>query len=145
MSQHLRYRGYITSRPFAGERVPQHVQNLVIRNYCKENDFEFLLSSTEVVMPGAYMLLESLLDQLADIDGIVFYSMFQLPPQKDNRVRIYDKTIDNGKSIHFAVEGLSISNLADRARLENILAVKESISKALDATDLRKYVRYPSI
>ena len=145
MSQHLRYRGYITSRPFGGERVPQHVQNLVIRNYCKENNFEFLLSLTEVAMPGSYMLLENLLNQLGDIDGIVFYSMFLLPPEKENRVRIYDKTIDNGKSIHFAVEGLGISNLADTTRLENILAVKELMPKALDATALREIVSYPCI
>ena len=30
-------RGYIFSRPFMGERVPQHVQNLVIRDYCEKN------------------------------------------------------------------------------------------------------------
>ena len=96
-------------------------------------------------MPGSYMLLENLLDQLGDIDGIVFYSMFLLPPEKENRLRIYDETIDNGKSIHFAVEGLSISNLADTTRLENILGVKELMPKALDATTLRGIVPYPCV
>ena len=33
-------RGYIFSRSFMGERVPQHVQNIVIRDYCEKNNLE---------------------------------------------------------------------------------------------------------
>ena len=29
-------KGYIFSRPFMGEQVPQHVQNIVLRDYCKK-------------------------------------------------------------------------------------------------------------
>ena len=29
-------KGYIFSRPFFGERVPQNVQNIVLRDYCKK-------------------------------------------------------------------------------------------------------------
>ena len=29
-------RGYIFCRSFMGERAPQHVQNIVIRDYCKK-------------------------------------------------------------------------------------------------------------
>ena len=47
------YRGYVTSRPFMGERAPQHIQNIVIRDYCKKNNLLFLLSATEYVMDGA--------------------------------------------------------------------------------------------
>ena len=35
MSNARGYRGYIGSRPYFGERAPQHVQNLVIRDYCQ--------------------------------------------------------------------------------------------------------------
>ena len=31
-----KFRGYIFSRAFQGERVPQHVQNIVIRDFCKK-------------------------------------------------------------------------------------------------------------
>ena len=33
-------RGYIASRPVAGARVPQHVQNLVIRDYARRKGQE---------------------------------------------------------------------------------------------------------
>ena len=36
-------KGYIFSRPFLEERVPQHVQNIVIQNYCKNRDYTFQL------------------------------------------------------------------------------------------------------
>ena len=32
----LNVRGYIFSRSFFGERVPQHIQNIVIRDFCKK-------------------------------------------------------------------------------------------------------------
>ena len=33
------FRGYIFSRPFMEERVPQHVQNIVIRDYCSKKKY----------------------------------------------------------------------------------------------------------
>ena len=36
-------KGYIFSRSFMGERVPQHVQNLVIRDYCIKNSLSIYL------------------------------------------------------------------------------------------------------
>ena len=30
-------RGYIFSREFMGERIPQSVQNLLVRDFCKNN------------------------------------------------------------------------------------------------------------
>jgi sporadic carbohydrate cluster protein (TIGR04323 family) len=41
-----RFRGYIFSRPFMEERVPQHVQNIVIRDYCTKKGIQYLLSAT---------------------------------------------------------------------------------------------------
>ena len=40
-------RGYIFSRKFFGERVPQHIQNQIIQSYCKIHKMEYLLSATE--------------------------------------------------------------------------------------------------
>ena len=40
-------KGYIFSRPFFGERVPQHIQNIVLRDYCNNKNLQFLMSATE--------------------------------------------------------------------------------------------------
>ena len=33
-------KGYIFSRPFLGERVPQHIQNTILREYCKKKNIQ---------------------------------------------------------------------------------------------------------
>ena len=69
-------RGYITSRPFMGERCPQNIQNLVLRDYCQKIDYEYLLSGTEYAMQNSYLMLQQVIDEIPSIDGIVFYSIF---------------------------------------------------------------------
>ena len=51
-----RFRGYIFSRPFMEERVPQHVQNIVIRDYCSKKDIQYLLSATEYAMENSALI-----------------------------------------------------------------------------------------
>ena len=51
------FRGYIFSRPFMEERVPQHVQNIVIRDYCSKKGIHYLLSATEYAMDNSSLIL----------------------------------------------------------------------------------------
>ncbi|MFZ9591514.1 MAG: LIC12192 family sporadic carbohydrate cluster protein [Ilumatobacteraceae bacterium] len=120
-------RGYIFARPFMGERAPQHVQNIILRDYCQKRGHELLLSATEYAMEDSYMILESVLDDLANIDGIVFYSLYQLPTQPEKRRLIYSRVLDAQKSLHFAVEGMSISNIDEIDSVENCLLVKSTL------------------
>ena len=120
-------RGYIFARPFMGERAPQHVQNIILRDYCTKRGNELLLSAAEYAMPDSYMILESVLDDLANIDGIVFYSLYQLPTQPEKRRLVYSRVLDAQKSLHFAVEGMSISNIDEIDSVENCLLVKSTL------------------
>ena len=79
------FQGYVTSRPFQGQRVPQHVQNLVIRDYSRGSELIYLLSGTEYAIPGSFLILQQLLDGLEQLDGIILYSLFQLPENKSSR------------------------------------------------------------
>ena len=40
----MKVRGYIFSRAFMGERVPQHIQNQIIRKFCEINNLESRIS-----------------------------------------------------------------------------------------------------
>ena len=120
-------RGYIFARSFMGERAPQHVQNIILRDYCQKRGHELLLSAAEYAMPDSYMILESVLDDLANIDGIVFYSLYQLPTQPEQRRLIYSRVLGAKKSLHFAVEGMSISSIKDVDSIENCLLVKATL------------------
>ena len=62
-----------------GERVPQHVQNIVIKDYCQKNNLNFLLSSTEYSMKNSFYILNQLINNMNGIQGIIAYSVFQMP------------------------------------------------------------------
>ena len=124
-------RGYIFSRPFMGERVPQHVQNLVIRDYCKRKGIQYLLSATEYAFADSYLILQQVLDDLSQLDGIVFYSLFLLPEQKLERERVTHVILENKKTIYFAVEGLLMSNKTEQNRIETIWQVKNVLPNCL--------------
>ena len=114
------FKGYVASRPFQGHRVPQHVQNLVIRDYCASRNMAYLLSGTEYAIPGSFLILQQLIDGLDSLEGIVFYSLFQMPQEAGTRKVIYDQVVHKQKSLHFAVESLILCSDPDRQRLEDI-------------------------
>jgi len=117
-------RGYIFSRPFMGERVPQHVQNLVIRDYCARNQLEYLLSATEYAMPDCHLIFEQVLSELADIGGLVSYSLFQLPEETVRREILYEQILKKQKEMHFAVEGLRATTMQECERIETIWRIR---------------------
>lgn len=115
--------GYIASRDIAGSRAPQHIQNLVIREYCKQRGLAFRLSATEYAPEHCYMMLEKMLVEFAPNTGIVAYSMFMLPARAERRREIYAKILEKGGSLHAAIEDLTLASEADIARWEDILTV----------------------
>jgi sporadic carbohydrate cluster protein (TIGR04323 family) len=120
-------RGYIFSRSFMGERVPQYVQNLVLRDYCQKTNSRYLLSAAEYAMNNSFLVLNQILNELKTIDGIVAYSLFQLPEVRQHRMKIYSKIINLGSELHFAVEGLKINSKIDIERIEEIWLVKQTL------------------
>ena len=114
-----------------GERAPQHVQNIVIRDYCNKNKLSYLLSSTEYAMKGNHLMMEQVLEELKLIDGIVAYSLFQLPENQKSRLKIYKRIINLKKEIHFAVESLKITKQEDIKRIEEIWLIKQSLPNCL--------------
>ena len=106
-------KGYIFSRPFFDERAPQHIQNIVIRNFCKQNSLHFLLSASEYRMKNNYSILEDLLNNSKDFDGIVAYSLLMLPENDTMRNRILNKLVIKKKFLSCAVENITIKSIKD--------------------------------
>jgi len=111
-------------------RVPQRLQNLLVRDYASRHGYRFLLSATEYVMPACYMILESVLDELASIQGIVAFSIFMLPQRRERRMAIYDRVLGAGAEFHAALENLAIRSSGDVARCEDILSVAALLPSA---------------
>ncbi len=129
------YRGYIGSRPLRGHRVPQHVQNLVIRDYARRHGLRFLLSATEYAMPGCYLMLDDVLAGLDRLDGVIAYSLFMLPRRPPRRAAIYRRVLDCGRVLHFAVEGIVIAGAADVPAVEDMMRIDAAVAGG--TTDIR--------
>ena len=121
------FRGYIFSRPFMEERVPQHVQNIVIRDYCSKKGIHYLLSASEYAMENSVLILRQLINDLSSIDGIVAYSIFQMPEDDAERQSIFYSILSSKKEIHFAVEGLSLYDNETYNHIENMWQVKKTL------------------
>ena len=119
----MKVRGYIFSRAFMGERVPQHIQNQIIRKFCEINNLEYSLSASEYAMKDSYLMLEEIINEKSNLDGIVFYSLFQLPENKIYRNNIYKNIIKRKKNF-FSVENYKLSKKDDILELEEIWDVK---------------------
>ena len=129
----MNLRGYIFSRPFMNERVPQRVQNLVIRDYCSRNNHNYLLSFTEYAFNEDFYILQNLVNNMKEIDGIVLYSIFLLPKQDKIRVNLINQILKQKKDLFFALEDMKLSNKNDIHKIDNIWKIKKNLNKIKDS------------
>ena len=125
-------RGYIFSRPFLNERVPQNVQNLLIREFCKKEELFYNLSASEYAMLNCYKILYQLMHELKNLDGIVAYSVFQLPEENNERKKILKEILKKKKFFYFALENLKVSKFSDIQKIENIWLIKKTLPYCLN-------------
>lgn len=125
----IKLKGYIFSRPFFGERAPQHIQNIVLNDYCKKNNYQLFLSDVEYHSEKSSYILFNLLKKLSRFDGLIFYSLFQLPINTKKRYQVYKKIIYQKKQIHFVVENIIADNKEKIEEIEKIFLLKLITSK----------------
>ena len=97
------YKGYITSRDCFGTYFPQRIQNIVIRDFCSKKNFTYELSAAEYTMKNSYLVLNEMIEDIKRLDGIVAFSMFQLPVNKQDRIGILKKILKKKKNYLFCV------------------------------------------
>lgn len=127
MSESGGFRGYIASRPVAGTRVAQSLQNLAVRDYAARHGLPFQLSATEYCMPGCYMVLEQVLDDLPRLGGIIAFSLFMLPARRERRAQVWRRLLEAGAELHGALEGIAVRAAADVERVETLLATAAAL------------------
>jgi sporadic carbohydrate cluster protein (TIGR04323 family) len=121
------FRGYISSRPVRGTPFPQRVQNLVVRTYAARHDLRYKLSLVEYVMPGCFMMLHSLLDELPKLDGVILFSMFMLPSGRREREKLYTRLLEHGAHLHAALEDVVVRTRTDIPLFEDTIQVAQTL------------------
>ena len=99
-------RGYIASGALNGSRTPQHLQNQIIKSYCESNQLIFVLSRAEYWINGntKCQLWAALKEKY---QNIVFFTLWQMPVNAEERIEIYEYCIKNNITLHFATERMS--------------------------------------
>ena len=136
-------KGYIFSRPFFGERAPQHIQNIVLRDYCKKKKINFLLSSTEYTIEKSTYILNEVIKNIDSYDGIIFYSFLQMPEINNERHNLYKLILKKKKELHFAVENLVVKKENDLKKIEDLYSIKKlslNQSKNFKIGNLKNFV-----
>ena len=120
-------KGYIFSRTFMGERVPQSVQNLLLRDYCKRKKYNFYLSAVEYCIKDSFIHLNNLVNNLKKYDGIIAYSLFQLPEDPNIRKNLLLKIVHNKKTFHCAIENIIIKDINTIEKINDIWSIKQTM------------------
>ena len=128
-------RGYIASGEFSNCRVPQHIQNQIVKSYCDINFLKFVLSRAEYWINGSTdcQLWAALRE---GFKHIVFYSVWQLPERTNIRIKVYEYCIENEITLHFAVERMRLEpNPEAYLEFEILIKTNSIISREIDYTD----------
>jgi sporadic carbohydrate cluster protein (TIGR04323 family) len=127
--KNLSFRGYISSRHINGNKIPQSLQNLKIRDYANLKNIDFKLSVTEYRMKKSFFALNSLKKEISTLNGIIFFSIYQLPEEKVLRKAILNFFIQKRKKIFFALEDIELKDKSDMQEIENIFFISKNSKK----------------
>ena len=140
----LNVRGYIFSRSFFNERVPQHIQNLVIRSHAEKYNLTYLLSGVEHRMKNSYLMLNQIVEEVNLIDGVIMYSLFMLPKNFAERQLIINAFIDNGKEVHLAAEDLILKTSQQVENINNIFFIRDIMNTNVYKESLDDIIKFYS-
>ena len=120
------FRGYISSREINGSYYPQNFQNLLIRNFAKDNRIKLQLAGTEWIESKSYVMLRSIIKEKNH--GIIFFSLFQIYDDRMNFNKFSKEILKKKKILIFALENIIIRNLTELENLKKILKIKKIVS-----------------
>ena len=122
------FRGYITSKKICGNLIPQKLQNLAIREYASKNQIIFKLSGTEWKIPKSFLMINSISSDLKKIDGILFFSFFQIFEDISFFEKTMKKFLKKKKIIIFVLEDIILANLENLNSLIKQIKIYHKIS-----------------
>lgn len=124
MNKGSEVQGYIFSRPIRGRNWLHRIQNLVIRDYAQRMGLHYRLSFAEYAPEGCYLMLDDVVSETAkSSQGIIFFSLFQLPESRPQRYHLYERVLANKAGLHFALENLAIRTQTEVRLVEEMIMI----------------------
>ncbi len=131
----MAYQGYVSSRDINENFIPQRIQNLALRNYAEQNNLLLNLSGTEYSIDNCFMILKSILNTVSSLDGVIFYSIWQLESSSEMFKRIESCILDDHSRFHFVLENMVVTTVEDLRGIKDLCSVNR-ISKLVDVSKI---------
>jgi sporadic carbohydrate cluster protein (TIGR04323 family) len=106
-------------------KIPQRAQQILMDNYLAKNKKSSNLKTSSSIFSGHFSRLFMILKERRNLKTIVFTSIFQIPKSKSG-IKIF-KTLVEDYELHFALENLVVSNLAEL----NVIIEELNISRKI--------------
>ena len=98
----------------------------------------FKISVNELFFPGCFLNLWGLFDEIDQLEGVLMCSIFMLPPNTDDRKRIYKRLLKSRAELHFVLESFILRTWEDSESLETIFQIREQLPDCLTSEQLLK-------
>lgn len=134
--------GYLSSRRFYDERVPQHIQGSILRSFCNANNLKYSFGVVEYSFDNCFLMLEDLVNTTFR-SSIVVYSVWQFPREYQLRSVVCEKIAEKQIDLFFAVENISNNNLSakDFQNKLDLLFDLKSLNNVADYREQLNWVR----
>ena len=128
--------GYVTVRKFGGYALPVPIQNKLLKSYCEENKYTYVLPLCELYIIDSYMALNSTLKKCSHNAEIGMCSIFMFPRNKSKFEQIYKVIFEKKIVLHFIFENKIVthSNLMEYyvfSRIHEIMPDKGFLLESL--------------
>ncbi len=110
--------GYVTNQPFNEKIIPIPFQNIILRNYCKDNNLTYVLPYNETVFKNSYSQLITLINKIDNDTGIIACSIFMLPEKRELIDKIIKILNRRNTFIFFVYENLILKSFSNYTDIE---------------------------
>ena len=87
-------------------------------------------------MNSCDMMLQQVLAEQSEIEGVILYSIFQLPDRADRRLEVFRRLVKAGTELHAAVENIVMRTPEEAENIENLWRVRTALIKCPSAADI---------
>lgn len=120
-----KYFTYIQNKKFGDYYLPTRYQYIIIRDYYKKINADFILPQGEPVFSKTNIRLRTIIKNLKFNDGLVFLSIYQMPENNKIRNNLIKELSKKNIEIHFIFEGLIIRNNKGFSKIKNIFKLNK--------------------
>lgn len=116
---------YVSSRKFGEWKLPVPMQNIIMKDYCDKNNYIFNVSMNELNISCSLTILNTILKNLKNNQGILMCSYKMLSPNTNEVVKLLRTGLENGIEWHFVFENIQIKDASSFDEFLNLISLNK--------------------